>query len=242
MGGWVGWGPWPDLCEQLGTRQASHQGSDAVGILFEDAVIPVIPPGMSAWPEVEAKSPRGWEGPGGGAGLGGGEGGGCQPGCGGSGSQGGASTSVRVRGVPRTAPWDTSQQPCGIGWVSVFYTHFTDATAEARTNVALCPGVCREDEGPKAEGSFLLPAQCCVESSRFASKDLKANGIGDVSQPTPSGTRSSVPGDTAGPPSGLAVGPAPPCTRRAPPPALPAQGSRRPAWPTSSRHPGCGQQ
>ena len=117
-----------------------------------------------------------------------------------------------------------------------------DATAEARTNVALCPGVCREDEGPKAEGSFLLPAQCCVESSRFASKDLKANGIGDVSQPTPSGTHSSVPGNTAGPPSGLAVGPAPPCTRRAPPPALPAQGSRRPAWPTSSRHPGCGQQ
>lgn len=112
----------------------------------------------------------------------------------------------------------------------------------AWTNVALCPGVRHEDEGPKAEGSFLFPAQCCVESSRFASKDLKTNGVGDVSQPTPSGTRSSVPGDMAGPPSGLAVGPAPPCACRAPPPALPAQGSHRPAWPTSSQHPGCGQQ
>lgn len=67
----------------------------------------------------------------------------------------------------------------------MFYTHFTDAAAEAWTNVALCPGVCREDEGQKAKGSFLLPAWCCAESSRFASKDLKTNGVGDMSQPVP---------------------------------------------------------
>ena len=74
---------------------------------------------------------------------------------------------------PKDCAWSHFSSPVGSAGCRVFYTHFTDVTAEAWTNVALYPGACREDEGQKAEGSFLLPARCCMESSRFASKDLK---------------------------------------------------------------------
>lgn len=115
-GGWGG-GPWPDLCEQLDTRQASHQGSDAVGILLEDGVISVIPPGMSVWPETEAKSPRGWEAPGGGAGLGGGRGADAGPAAGVLGAKA-VLLLLLGSGVSQGLRLVSSQQPCGIGWVS----------------------------------------------------------------------------------------------------------------------------
>ena len=112
-GRWVGWGPWLDLCEQLDTRQASHQGSDVVGICLRT----VIQLGMSAPTEVEAKSPRGWEGPGGGADLDGGRGEDASPAAGALGAKA-VLLLLLGSGVSQGLCLVSFQQPCGIGWVS----------------------------------------------------------------------------------------------------------------------------
>ena len=64
----------------------------------------------------------------------------------------------------------------------------------------------------KAEGRRQLPAPSPVLYGvlQVCFQGFENSGVGAMSQSTPSGTRYSVPGDKVQPPSGLAVGPAPP--------------------------------
>lgn len=76
----------------------------------------VIPLGMSGQMEVEAKSPRGWEGPGGGADLDGGRGEDASPAAGAPGAKA-VLLLLLGSGVSQGLCLVSSQQPCGIGWV-----------------------------------------------------------------------------------------------------------------------------